>query len=36
MKEELSGEQILDAKPANEKPDILDDETVEEAREDGR
>jgi membrane protein len=36
MKEELSGEQILDAKPANEKPDILDDETVEEIREDDR
>ena len=30
MKEEISGSQILDAKPANEKPDILDDETVEE------
>jgi membrane protein len=25
MKEEISGEQILDAKPANEKPDILDE-----------
>jgi membrane protein len=34
MKEEISGEQILDAKPANEKPDILDDETVEETRDD--
>lgn len=33
MKEEISGQQILDAEPANEKPDILDDETVEEARE---
>ena len=32
MKEEISGSQILDAKPANEKPDILDDETVEEVR----
>jgi membrane protein len=32
MKEEISGEQILDAKPANEKPDILDDETLEEIR----
>jgi membrane protein len=32
MKEEISGSQILDAKPANEKPDILDDETVEEIR----
>lgn len=26
MKEEISGRQILDAKPANEKPDILDEE----------
>ena len=26
MKEEISGEQILDAKPANEKPEILDQE----------
>jgi membrane protein len=34
MKEEISGSQILDAKPANEKPDILDDETVEEIRDD--
>jgi len=34
MKEEISGEQILDAKPANEKPDILDDEVVEEIRDD--
>jgi membrane protein len=32
MKEEISGSQILDAKPANEKPDILDDGTVEEIR----
>jgi membrane protein len=32
MKEEISGSQILDAKPANEKPDILDDKTVEEIR----
>jgi membrane protein len=36
MKEEISGQQILDAKPANEKPDILDDEAVEEAIEDGK
>jgi membrane protein len=36
MKEEISGEQILDAKPANEKPDILDEEAVEEAVEDVR
>jgi membrane protein len=34
MKEEISGKQILDAKLANEKPDILDDETVEEIRDD--
>ncbi len=32
MKEEISGQQILDAKPANEKPDIVDDDTVDEAR----
>ena len=30
MKEEISGEQILDAEPANEKPDILDEEAIEE------
>jgi membrane protein len=36
MKEEISGEQILDAKPANDKPDILDDETIEEIRNDDR
>lgn len=35
MKEEISGEQILDAKPANEKPDVLDHDAVERAREDG-
>ena len=34
MKEEISGKQILDAKPANEKPDILNDETVEEIQDD--
>ena len=34
MKEEISGEQILDAKPANEKPDIVDDETVDEIQDD--
>jgi membrane protein len=33
MKEEISGEQILDAEPAGEKPDILDEEAVEEIRE---
>ena len=32
MKEEISGEQILDARPANEKPDIIDEGAVEEAR----
>jgi len=32
MKEEISGQQILDAEPAGEKPDILDDESVEEIR----
>ena len=30
IKEEVSGEQILDARPANDKPDIIDEETVEE------
>jgi membrane protein len=30
MKEEISGQQILDAEPANEKPDILDEEAIEE------
>ena len=30
IKEEVSGEQILDAEPANDKPDIIDEETVEE------
>jgi membrane protein len=30
IKEEVSGEQILDAEPAHEKPDIVDEETVEE------
>jgi membrane protein len=32
-KEEVSGEQILDAEPANTKPDVVDDETIEETRE---
>ena len=32
IKEEVSGEQILDAEPANEKPDIIDEETAEEIR----
>jgi len=30
IKEEVSGEQILDAEPANEKPDIIDEENAEE------
>jgi membrane protein len=30
MKEEISGQHILDAQPANEKPDILDEEAIEE------
>jgi len=34
MKEEISGEQILDAKPANEKPEILDEDAVEEITDD--
>ena len=32
IKEEVSGEQILDAEPANKKPDIIDEETIEETR----
>jgi membrane protein len=32
IKEEVSGEQILDARPANDKPEIIDEETVEEIR----
>jgi membrane protein len=35
MKEEISGEQILDAKPANEKPEILDEDVVDEIKNDG-
>jgi membrane protein len=35
MKEEISGEQILDAEPANEKPDIVDEEMVEEIEKHG-
>ena len=30
IKEEVSGEQILDARPAHDKPDVIDEETVEE------
>jgi membrane protein len=32
IKEEVSGKQILDATPANDKPDLVDEETVEEIR----
>jgi membrane protein len=35
MKEEISGELILDAKPANEKPEILDEESLDEIQKDG-
>ena len=34
MKEEISGEQILDAKPADEKPEILDEESLDEIQKD--
>src|ERR671917_1626312 len=34
MKEEISGEQILEAKPAEEKPDILDEESLDEIQSD--
>jgi membrane protein len=36
IKEEVSGERILDARPANEKPDIIDEETVEEIQDAGK
>lgn len=36
IKEEVSGEPILDARPANEKPDLLDEEAVEGARDPGK
>src|ERR687897_3887053 len=32
IKEEISGEQILEAEPANTKPEVVDEETVEETR----
>lgn len=32
MKEEISGQQILDAEPANDKPEILDEKALEEIR----
>jgi membrane protein len=35
MKEEISGEQILDAKPANEKPEILDEDAIDEIKNGG-
>jgi membrane protein len=34
MKEEISGERILDAKPADEKPEILDEESLDEIQRD--
>jgi membrane protein len=34
MKEEISGEQILDAKPADEKPGLLDEESLDEVQRD--
>jgi membrane protein len=36
MKEEISGEQILDARPAYEKPDIVDEEAIEEIQDAGK
>ncbi|HKH12957.1 MAG TPA: YihY/virulence factor BrkB family protein [Rubrobacter sp.] len=36
IKEEVSGEQILDAQPANEKPDIIDEEAVGEIQDAGK
>src|SRR4029453_3088668 len=33
IKEEVSGEQILDAEPANAKPEVVDDETIQETKE---
>lgn len=35
MKEEISGKPVLDAEPANEKPDILDEDSLEEAQRGG-
>jgi membrane protein len=34
IKEEVSGERILEAEPANTKPDVVDEETVEQTKED--
>ena len=36
MKEEISGEHILDAEPAHAKPDILDEEAIEEIQDAGK
>jgi membrane protein len=36
IKEEISGEQILDAEPAHGKPDILDEEAIEEIQDTGK
>ena len=36
MKEEISGEHILNAEPANAKPDILDEEAIEEIQDAGK
>ena len=36
MKEEISGQQILDAEPAHEKPDILNEEAIEETQDAGK
>jgi membrane protein len=32
IKEEVSGEQILNAEPANNKPDVIDEESIEETK----
>ncbi|CAA9398876.1 MAG: Inner membrane protein YihY, formerly thought to be RNase BN [uncultured Rubrobacteraceae bacterium] len=36
MKEEISGERILDAEPAHEKPDLLDEEAIESVQDAGK
>ena len=36
MKEEISGEHILDAEPAHAKPHILDEEAIEEVQDAGK
>ncbi len=35
MKEEISGEKILDAEPADEKPDLLDEDALDELKKGG-